>query len=97
MRCWMIRKPREPTRNFVAARVKAETKRGALREFAPQLVMDLTLNDSAPVTYEVTGKAWVKVGSDIVEKEMTTIAKLHDGVWKFSELSDSILHLEKTR
>ncbi len=83
--------------DYVVARVKAETKRGALREFAPQLVMDLTLNDRAPVTYKVTGKAWVKVGSDIGEKEMTTIAKLHDGVWKFSELSDSILHLEKTR
>jgi len=39
----------------------------------------------------------VKVGSDIVEKEMTTTAKLHGDIWKFSELSDSILHLEKTR
>jgi hypothetical protein len=83
--------------NYVAARVKAETKRGALRKFAPQLVMDLTLNDSAPVTYEVTGKAWVRVGSDIVEKRMSTTATLHGDIWKFSELSDSFLDVQKTR
>src|SRR5215510_8576621 len=46
--------------DYVAARVKAETKSGVLREFAPNLVMDLTLNDSDPTTYKITGKAWVK-------------------------------------
>src|SRR5262249_35854043 len=73
--------------DYVASRAKAETKRGTLREFAPNLVMDLTLNDSAPVTYEITGKAWVKLGSDVVEKRMTMTATLHGGAWKFSELS----------
>jgi len=83
--------------DYVAARVKAETKRGVLREFAPNLVMDVTFNDSAPVTYEITGKAWVKVGSDIVEKRMSMTAKLQGGICKFSELSDSFLDLEKSR
>ena len=77
--------------DYVAARVKAETKSGVLREFAPNLVMDVTFNDSAPVTYEITGKAWIKLGSDIVEKRMSMTATFQDGIWKFSELSYSFL------
>jgi len=77
--------------DYVAARVKAETKSGVLREFAPNLVMDVTLNDADLLTYEITGKAWIKMGSHIVEKRMTTTAKLHGGIWKFSELSYSFL------
>lgn len=84
-------------KDYVAYRVKAEAKRGTLREFAPQLVMDLTLNDAAPLTYQITGKAWVRVGSNIVEKRMTTTAKLHGDIWQFSELSESSLHIEKVR
>lgn len=83
--------------DYVAARVRAETKSGILREFAPQSVMDLTLNETAPLTYEITGKAWVTVGNDIVEKRKSLTAKFHGGVWKFSELSESILHIEKAR
>jgi hypothetical protein len=77
--------------DYVAARVKAETKSGVLLEFAPNLVMNVTLNDADLLTYEITGKAWVKVGSDIVEKRMSMTAKLQGGIWKFSELSDSFL------
>jgi len=78
--------------DYVAARVKAETKHGVLREFAPNLVMDVTLNDSAPVTYEITGNARIKLGSHVIEKRMSMTAKLQGGIWKFSELSYSFLH-----
>lgn len=83
--------------NYIAARVKDQTKRCSLPEFAPLWAIDLTLNDGDPITYQVAGKAWVKVGNDVVEKEMTTTAKLHSGFWKFLELSDSTLHVEKRR
>jgi hypothetical protein len=83
--------------DYVAARVKAETKHGVLSEFAPNLVMDVTLNDGAPVTYEITGNARIKLGSHIVEKRMSVTAKLQGGVWRFSELSYSFLDWEKTR
>ncbi len=83
--------------DYVAARIRAETKRGILREFAPQSVMDLTLDDTAPLNYEITRKAWFMIGNDIVEKRMSLTAEFHGGVWKFSELSESFLHIEKAR
>lgn len=87
--------PSRAKEDYVAARVKAETKHGILREFAPQSVLDLTLNDTAPLTYEITGKAWIAMGNDIVEKRMSLTAKFNGGVWKFSELSESFLHIER--
>ena len=83
--------------DYIAARVKAETKGGILREFAPQSVMNVTLNDTAPLTYQIIGKGWVAKGDDIAEKRMSLTAIFQGGVWKFSELSESFLHIEKAR
>jgi hypothetical protein len=94
----MLEKPSGANKeDYVAARVRAETKFGILREFAPQSVIDVTLNDTGPVAYEITGKGWVMKANDIVEKRMSLTATFHGGVWKFSELSESFLHIEKAR
>src|SRR5262245_1144362 len=88
---------RAKNEDYIAGRVRAETKFGILREFAPQSVMNVTLNDTAPVTYEITGKGWVMKGNDIAEKRMSLTAIFQGGVWKFSELSESFLDVEKAR
>lgn len=79
---------------YAASRQKVKAQRGALQEFVPTFVIDLTLNDGDPPAYGITGRATVQRGHQAIKKDITVYAKLQDSEWYFSEALDSYLHAD---
>ena len=78
---------------YSKSRVEAEDRRGVIQDFTPVSILNITLNDGDAPTFSLTGLAKVLFKGRSVRKEMTVYARLQDGEWYFSELSDSFLHI----
>ena len=75
-------------------RAEAEGRKGVVQEFTPTFISNITINDADAPTFSVTGQAKVFLKGRTVKKEMTIYARLQDGEWYFSQLSDSFLHID---
>lgn len=79
---------------YAASRKEAEGRRGVLQEFTPDSVIDLTLNEGDPPTFSITGRAKLFCDGRTEEKQVTIRARLQDGDWYFSDVSDSYWHVD---
>jgi|GEM_PF-2393621 len=80
--------------DYSKSRLELEKRLGVVKEFTPTHIMNVTLNDSAAPTFSLIGRAKVLRKGRTVEKQMTMTARLQQGEWYFSGLSNSYLHLD---
>jgi len=80
--------------SYSKSRLEAEARSGIVREFTPTFISNVTLNESDPPTFRLIGQAKVMCKGRTLEKRMSMRARLQDGEWYFSELSDSYLHID---
>lgn len=81
---------------YITARKEVEDQRGIVQEFTPKFIVNVTINDADEPTFNILGIARVRWRGQTLRREMTIIARLHEGEWYFSQLSDSFLHTAKT-
>ena len=79
---------------YSKSRTEAEGRRGVIQEFTPTFIVGITLNDGDTPTFSVTGQAKAFLKGRTVKGEMSINARLRDGEWYFSELSQSYLHID---
>lgn len=75
-------------------RLDAEGRSGVVQEFMPTYIMEITMNDGDAPTFNLIGRAKVISKGRTHEKQMAIHARLQDGEWYFTELSNVYLHID---